>query len=198
MVNEQIKTILNKLDGLTQENPDLVANGISIEQFINECKDNNSPLSAIVNCLLETIHEKDEEISKQNQTIANYQAQTQGIYSRLQRRPRRLSLQEEKNNKSEVSFPLLSPRVGSLAADFDRPSPRKRFGSLPSSQVSSPVPFDYSSLSSPLSINSPVGNNPNPNLDIPVLDQVLEEMAQESEIAEAQEEELNTLRQQVS
>ncbi|CAG8548468.1 1173_t:CDS:2 [Paraglomus brasilianum] len=166
MVNEQIQTILNKLDGLTQENPDLVANGISIEQFINECKDNNSPLSAIVNCLLETIREKDEEISKQNQTIANYQTQVQGINARFQRRPRRLSLEEKEKNKGV-------------------------------DQVSSPISFDYSSFSSPRSAHSPLGDY-HPSLDIPKLDNVLEAIAQEDEIIEAQEEELNNLRKQVS
>ena len=151
MVNEQIQTILNKLDGLTQENPDLVANGISIEQFINECKDNNSPLSAIVNCLLETIREKDEEISKQNQTIANYQTQTQGIHSLLRRR-------------SGSREGVISPLVASPTGFFDRPSPRKRFASYPNSQTSSPVHADWSMTSSPHSVDFSTGG---PSLNMP-------------------------------
>jgi len=151
MVNEQIKTILNKLDGLTQENPDLVANGISIEQFINECKDNNSPLSAIVNCLLETIREKDEEISKQNQTITNFQAQTQGIYTRLRR-------------KGGSEEGVISPLVASPTGFFDRPSPRKRFASYPNSQTSSPVHADWSMTSSPHSVDFSTGG---PSLNMP-------------------------------
>jgi chromosome segregation ATPase len=57
-----------------------------------------------------------------------------------------------------------------------------------------PAPLDYSTLSSPGSVHSPVGN-PNSNLDIPVLERVLEEMAQENQVAEAQEEQLNILQQ---
>jgi len=68
---------------------------------------------------------------------------------------------------------------------------------LPVSQVSSPIPFDYSSFSSPRSVNSP-GGNLDPNLNIPELDQVLEVIAQEDVVADAQEGELNNLRQQVS
>ena len=172
MVNEQIKTILNKLDGLTQENPDLVANGISIEQFINECKDNNSPLSAIVNCLLETIREKDEEISKQNQTITNFQAQTQGIYTRLRR-------------KGGSEEGVISPLVASPTGFFDRPSPRKRFASYPNSQTSSPVHADWSMTSSPHSVDFSTGG---PSLNMPEWEETIG----------AREEELNNLRQQVS
>jgi chromosome segregation ATPase len=155
MVNEQIKTILNKLDGLVQENPDLVASGISIEQFINECKDNNSPLSAIVNCLLETIREKDEVIQSQNQKITNLQVQTQGIHSRLRR-------------KSSHGEGIISPLIASPTGYFpDRPSPRR--------------------LSNGSDTSSPRE-----------LEEVLEMVDEKEELAIAQEEELNTLRQKVS
>ncbi|CAG8597683.1 11009_t:CDS:2, partial [Paraglomus occultum] len=102
MVNEQKQTILNELDELRKENPNLVANEFSVEQFIANCQEGSAPISAIVNFFLNsirekdnTIHEKDEEIKSKNQTIANYQAQTQGLNSQLSRnKPRRLSLQE--------------------------------------------------------------------------------------------------------
>jgi hypothetical protein len=189
MVNEQIQTILNKL---TDENSHLVVEHGALAEFITQCQSDSAPISLIVNSLLTTIQEQAEVISQQSQTITNYQAQTQGIYSRLQRRPRRLSLQEKQG--VEWLSPTLSPRVGSLATYYDRPSPRQRFGSLPNSQVSSPTPVDYSSSSSPRSVHSPVGNPP-PNLNIPQLDEVLEEIVQENEIAEAQAEQVKTLQQ---
>jgi len=94
MVNEQIQTILNKLGKLEGENLD-------IAQFISSCENNSAPISVIVSCLLDTIREKDEQIQRQNQTISNFQVQTQGVYSHLKRRPSRLSLPNEENKGVE-------------------------------------------------------------------------------------------------
>ncbi|MEG7978880.1 MAG: hypothetical protein NY202_03080 [Mollicutes bacterium UO1] len=105
MVNEQTQQILNKL-----EHFDFLLDKESIAQSLSQ---GNSSL--VINDLLTILQQQTAELVSNRVLINSYQAQIQGLHTKLTRnKPRRLSL-----NEGETSFVSLSPRRGSSRSDYE-------------------------------------------------------------------------------
>ncbi|MEG7978947.1 MAG: hypothetical protein NY202_03430 [Mollicutes bacterium UO1] len=151
MVNEQTQQILTKLEQL-----DFLVDKESIAQSLSQ---GNSLV--VINDLLTTIQQQTAEIINSRQLFSNYQQQARGIHTQLtRRRPRHLSLPDITDDNP--SFTTLSPRIGSLPVDFNRPrSPRSPQRANSSSISGTITPSSSSSFSSP-------------GLNVPELDSILE------------------------
>src|SRR5437763_13005253 len=104
MVNEQLQEITQTLEKLTRQRSDL---------FDDETK--AETLNQVL-ILLELAHQQAEQIELDKQSLAAYQAQVQGLRTRLARRPRRLSLNE---GETSMVGGMISPRRGSSRSDYD-------------------------------------------------------------------------------
>lgn len=104
---EQLKNFQQIIQKLVENQPEL----FNKEEI-------NTSLQAIDN-LLDTNQKQATEIENNRQLLFTYQAQTQGLHTKLSRhKPRRLSLES-----GETSFVggIMSPRKGSARSDYDNP-----------------------------------------------------------------------------
>lgn len=132
--------LINKLQQLNEEQTNLAqilgivaSSPEEYETLTDKLFDNSSSKTIdLLMVLLTTVTDQGVEINQQKDVIDNYQLQTQGAYTQLNRRKvRRMSFTSSEENLSPSAiFPSLSPKIGSLPSDFQRPLPPTR--SLPS------------------------------------------------------------------